>query len=152
MRLTILCVFVAALCFPCVAQTTANNDAERPGYSPVIVAKKQVLNQTGTVNPVTLYTPTEDADFRISAYMSTHSCEFKGSGFEFQLLLTWTDDSAEWVNQEIAALNCNNNHEPLYSSGTIFIHAKAGAPISVWVQAIAGASGSYDGYIVVEQE
>ncbi len=150
MRLVARCISAAVLCAPCFAQTITPTDSQHLPSTPVIVAKMEVRNQTGAINPFTLYTPSEDGDFRISAYMSSPSCVF--SGVAFDTLVSWTDDSNAWVAQNLAYLVCDTNGGPQYFPGEMFIHAKAGISISVQVYVAPGASGSYSDYLVLERE
>jgi hypothetical protein len=148
MRPSILCIFAAVLCAPCFAQTTTAADSQHLPSVPVIVAKMEIRNQTGAINPFTLYTPREDDDFRISAYMSSPSCAY--SGVAFDTLVSWTDDSNTWTTQNLVYLDCNGG--PQYLSGEMLIHVEAGTPISVQVYFAPGAHGSYSDYIVLERE
>jgi hypothetical protein len=140
LSLATACILLA----PGIGQTGTESQPSR--FSPVVVAQRSFVNQTGSIQQITLFTPSSDGNFEISAYLSSGSCTYSGAAFD--TLLSWTDDSTDWRNQEIALLSCNSSGSPKYNYGQIFIHAKADTPVSLIVQA-GDVTDSYSLYLTV---
>lgn len=146
MRLSILCVFAAALCTQCFAQTTTTPDSQNLPSIPVIVAKKQFVNQVGSIDPFILYTANEDVVLIAYGYISTPSCPV--GGIVGSALILWTDDY-ESSESSIALLDCPTGGAPIIGSGSQIIHAKAGTPIRMDIS--ANAATTFNLYIVLER-
>lgn len=80
--------------------------------APLIVAKQSYVNQTASLTPVTLYTPTEVSDYIVSVYFN-----YVGNAYP-STSITWTDEIGE-----------QSNSLPRY--GTAVVHSIANQPISV---------------------
>jgi len=141
-----------------MAVTSFAQDAQRTttngGAS--IVATVALTSQTANISKTALYTPTANGVFRISAYMTM---VVPGSTGAWWLTGYWDDDAgAEKTliykvnsNTKSPSASCNSAGGTACGSSVFVIDGKAGMPISYDVGAHAGATGTYDVFIVVEQ-
>jgi hypothetical protein len=141
-----------------MAVTSFAQDTQRtpPTGSASIVATVALTSQTANIPKTALYTPTADGVFRISAYMTM---VISGSTGSWWLTAYWNDDGgAEQTaiykinsHSKSPTNSCNAAGGTACGSSVFVIDGKAGMPISYDVGAHAGAAGTYDVFIVVEQ-
>jgi len=104
-------------------------------FGPTIVAKNSYIMQTSSTGTVTLYTPSEDGDYVISAY----GVDGPDGTIETTLKFYWTDDYFS-SNQDVMDLSG-------YSYGSIAksIHVTSGNPIQFSLAYYCSTcSSSYD--------
>ena len=142
-----------------MAVTSFAQDTQRStttGNNPCIVATVALTNQTANILRTALYTPTSGV-FRISAYMTM---VVPGSTGSWWLTAYWEDDAGVektviyQVNSSSKrpSASCNTAGGTAACGPSVFvIDTKADIPISYDVGAHAGATGTYDVFIVVEQ-
>ena len=133
-------------------------DAQRTTtiVNPAIVATVALTSQTANISKTALYTPTADGVFRISAYMTM---VVPGSTGSWWLTAYWVDDAgAEQTviykinsHSKSPTNSCNAAGGTACGSSVFVVDGKAGLPISYDVGAHAGATGTYDVFVVVEQ-
>lgn len=106
---------------------------------PSIVAKQSFVSQTSSLGSTTIFTPSADGLFRISAYLERSSASF------VSCTASWTDDYTS-RSAIVAEVDSNGFQAGV---GTIAIRAKSGDAISVSTS-YAGTD-AYDLYVVIEQ-
>lgn len=115
---------------------------------PCVVAATSIVKQTHGIAPTTVFTPTADGTFRVSAYLTTSKPTNPDAG-DWELYFRWNDGlrANRWV--ENTASNPGSNA----GVGTIVVHAIAGQPLEYRTQIVAGTAEGmkYSLYIVVEQ-
>jgi len=134
----------------------AQNAGRSTTAGPTIVATVALTSQTANISTTGLYTPTADGVFRISAYMTM---VVPGSTGSWWLTAYWDDDAGAQQNviykinahTKSPSASCNAAGGTACGSSVFVIDGKAGMPISYDVGAHAGATGTYDVFIVVEQ-
>ena len=141
-----------------MAVTGFAQDAQRTttSGSVTIVATVALTSQTANISKTALYTPTANGVFRISAYMTM---VVPGSTGSWWLTAYWDDDGGPEqniiykINSHSKSPNnsCNAAGGTACGSSVFVIDGQAGTPISYDVGAHAGATGTYDVFIVVEQ-
>jgi len=134
------------LCFNSIGQdaTSARRDD-----NPRIVAKLDLLNHTGPLSPITIYTPKHSGTFRASTVViETVACGCSGNYLP-QFGLTYRNNSF------VETFNFTEffPSETLYPyHGVATIAADAGKPITFSVPADGDIAGSnYDVHVVVEE-
>jgi len=123
--------------------------------SPRIVARVALTAQTAGIPTTPLYTPAADGLFRISVYATMSTA---GSTGKWWVNTFWTDDGGAEentayqlpANGKAPTASCNSVGSACGPSVWV-VSDKAGVPLSYDVEAHAGAAGTYDVYIVVEQ-
>ena len=138
--------------------TSFAQNAERtaPTGGANIVATVSLTSQTANISKTALYTPTADGVFRISAYMTM---VVPGSTGAWWLTGYWDDDAGAEksliyklnATSKSPSASCNTATGTACTSSVFVVDGKAGMPISYDVGAHAGATGTYDVFIVVEQ-
>ncbi len=83
-------ICVAVLLLPTFALAQTRNPAAAP-ISPPIVAKGKLVNQTAPIPPTTIFTPTQNGLYRLSAYATVTTGTCGGSTWSYTP--QWTDDS-----------------------------------------------------------
>lgn len=141
-----------------MAVTSFAQDTQRtpPTGSPSIVATVALASQTANISKTALYTPTADGVFRISAYMTMVTPNGAGAWW---LTAYWDDDAGAQKtliyklnsNSKSPSASCNSADGTFCGPSVYVVDGKAGMPISYDVGAHAGAAGTYDVFIVVEQ-
>ena len=136
----------------------ASRRTNTTALAPRIVATVSLTGQTAGIAKTALFTPTNDGLFRVSAYMTMTVP--MSTGF-WRLNAFWTDDAGAEENviyylfsgnkPPTAACNTPDVGGPSCNSAVLLFHDKAGVPLSYDVEAHAGAAGTYDVFIVVEQ-
>jgi hypothetical protein len=117
-----------------------------PSGLPKVVATFQSLNQTGTIQIHTLFTPPEEGLYRVTVVMIVTV----GNGqqdSDWQLTLSWTDE-----NGREGYILPVDTQSPTSQATTIPIHDLRGIPIDGGVISTGQTSGSkYDVFVVIEQ-
>ena len=116
--------------------------------SPTIVASRQLTGRTTMIPTTTLFTPSANGLYRVSAYISMTTPGTNGCAWYFDV--GWTDDAG--VEGASNLENVRNNYLPPndYGTGenaftqTIIVRAVAGSPITYTVPA-TGCSGGASG-------
>lgn len=114
-------------------------------YGPTVVATVTLTGQTSTSGPTTLYTPTEDGNYLVTAYVASNA---SGAGTD-TVNFSWTDEfRANSVN-----LVSHNALNASPSSADDPIHVASGNAIQ-YTSTIAGyaAPASFDVFITVTKE
>ena len=135
-----------------------SQDAQRATtiVNPTIVATVALTSQTANISKTALYTPTADGVFRISAYMTM---VVAGSTGAWWLTGYWNDDAGAEktliykvnATSKAPGASCNSADGTFCGPSVFVVNGKAGTPISYDVGAHAGATGTYDVFVVVEQ-
>lgn len=114
---------------------------------PQIVAKQSWLSQSSALAATTIYTPSADGLFRVSAYIEVSS----GSTRAPSAQMTWTDDHAAQNNSGLlGGVDVAGNWTINGSFATRAFRATSGNPIQISTSLSAG-TGTYDLYVVIEQ-
>ena len=116
---------------------------------PCVVATTSVTKQTHGIERTTVFTPTTDGMFRITAYLTvTKAVPNDGSAGEWFVSFRWNDGLREnaWITGTgSAGTNAGN-------ASTIVAHSIAGVPIEYRTSILGLIDGmKYDLFIVVEQ-
>jgi hypothetical protein len=115
-----------------------------------VVATYKTTGQTNPINDTTLFTPTADGLFRISAYGVVTASD--GSGAVAALALFWTDDDQVQAGGFTGFSNLPFSTAGAFSQGTFMVEGKSGTPIGFRMQNTGTpATGTYSLYITVEQ-
>ena len=124
-----------------------NEQASGAFLGPRVVAKTDVLNQTGQIPPTTLLTPPTSGMFRVSVYETMVA---PGDGNSVQL--AWTDEAggenANVGNTQYGSTYCVSAAGPPPCGTTLF--AVSGTPIT-YSTSTDSNGGTYDLHIVVER-
>lgn len=106
---------------------------------PMIIAKQSWLNQTASLSATTVFTPSEDGDYRVNVYMTADTSSPPG----WSPTLYWTD---EYGSREEGLQDTGP-----FASYVVIIHAVSGQPIQV---SVGGGSNppQYDLFVTVVQE
>ncbi len=155
-----------------LAESIHRGPAPSPGhYGPSVVARVSLLNQSSSVGPATLWTPTEDGLFLALVYMvqtppypSACTGDLCGTVTPY---FDWTDDVGTQSTENDAPPSMSFLDAPYCAhapttgcvdnnpNGTFVIRAKAGTPINyhIYYEFIPGASSNptYNCFIVLEQ-
>jgi hypothetical protein len=114
---------------------------------PQIVAKQSWLAQSAALAATTIFTPTADGLFRVSAYIEVSVGSNRGPSAQ----MTWTDDHAAQNNSGlIGGVDTAGNWTINGNYATRAFRATNGNPIKIATTINAG-SGTYDLYVVIEQ-
>lgn len=137
-----ICVVALLLAVAFLTAVKSNDDDGINPHHPVIVAEKDVLQVTGTLTQ-DLFTPTQDGNFRIDAYLNQQPLSGSGPA----LLLFWTDEFG--TQQTSVGINTLSGATGVEASGgQIFVHALAGHPIQLET---LGPPSPYNIHITVER-
>lgn len=143
---TMLVLTLAALTTRSLAQT-----------SPTIVATVKLTGQTAAVPKTTLFTPTADGMFRITAYMVTTVPTTNGSKADWLLRVGYTDDAGSWILGTVANVpayqRSNSNVFGNTDNWPLTFWATSGTPITYAVPPINGdpTGSTYEVFITLEQ-
>ena len=128
---------VAILLFPtfALAQSSKAVSSTIPFPSPLIVAKGKLVNQTATIPPTTIFTPTQSGLYRLSLYATVTRTDLSSQSYWF-VNAGWTDD-AKTVSQDAILFTTGNVLGPfsfegvaLLGGAVIPLEAKAGTPVT----------------------
>ena len=112
---------------------------------PVVVAEQTFSGQTSDLSATTVYTPTADGNFRVSAYIEPSAT---GRSITTYSYTNWTDDVASGQQCYPAILSAANT----FGSGQCYIHALNGDPITIATNSTSVPPGqSYTLMVVVEK-
>ena len=126
--------------------------------SPTIVASIALTNQTATIPPTTVFTPTQTGLYRLSVYM-TQTVSVPRSTSEWRYNLAWVDDagvegtgfygviSVSTAKTPPSAWGSSNGTSP---GNVAIFQAIAGQPVTYSVLCNK-AGGAYSLYFTVEQ-
>lgn len=109
---------------------------------PQIVASPSFLGRTTALPSTILLSPTADATYQLSFYLSP-----RAAGLNISLTLTWTDDGGS-QSSNLSSSDFSNSTSG--SAGTITFRHKGGHAIDV-ATAISLGSGTYDLYCTLIQ-
>jgi hypothetical protein len=117
-----------------------------------IVARVSLINRTVSEN-ATLYTPSEDGLFRISAYGETISSATNGG---VTVSFNWKDDATSHSglqSKTVFGFDVTSDAFQNYGWTTLIIRGKAGSPISsqITLSLPLGGSATYSVFFVVER-
>lgn len=117
------------------------------GGSPTIVAQVSLTDQTSQIPLTELVTPTNDAIYRVSAYIQVPS--FNPRGGDWCVSLGWTDN----VGPKKQTTKVSERDSTLWTSATILARDLSGKPLSYSVISHCGnpPTGPYNLFLVVEQ-
>jgi hypothetical protein len=153
-----LCVMVVLL--GCALALSLGN-ASTPNAtstSPVIVAKRRLVNQTAPIPTTTIYTPAHDSVYRLSPYATITTADPNSSSY-WSFNIGWADDAGpQRYNGLLFAVEDDRITGPFQWSqiaqygATVTFEAKAGTPITYSVT-LEGApdNSAYSLYYVLEQ-
>jgi hypothetical protein len=151
-----LSVALLIVAFGLVALRSTGTPTSSP-TSPVIVAKRRLVNQTAPIPTTTIFTPGQDGVYRLSAYATITQSDPSSQSY-WIWNPTWTDDAGP--------ANCNGQcyvgagNTPgqfqlqlgLQLGVVMTIEAKAGTPISYSVyQQGSPDNSAYSLYYVLER-
>ncbi len=134
-------------------------DASAGGLpSPVIVARAKLANQTAPIPTTTIFTPTQDGLYRISAYATVAKAD-PNSQSAWSFGVQWTDDAgagqlANGVLFGIGNVSQAFIWENSFSLGgaTVILEAKAGTPITYsMTQCCSPDNSAYSLYYTLER-
>jgi hypothetical protein len=152
-----LCVAIFLLPTFAVAQEGAPASSPASAItSPVIVAKRKAPHQTAAIPTTTLFTPTEDGLYRISAYATLTKVGTANSG-SWTFSLGWTDDAGPQTEQFVldGSFNARGpflNDYNFYGGAVRTFEAKGGTPITYNLDEDGVSDGSeYSLYYTLEQ-
>ncbi len=115
---------------------------------PVVVADVALTAQTSTFSPATVYTPTEDGNYRVSVY--TDFASASGSP-NVQTWIEWTDDTKAHGSGAGIFVSANSGND-YYGAASSIVHAISGQPIQVECTFASLPGGNtYNTYVVVEK-
>jgi len=128
--------------------------------SPVVVAKRKLINQTATIPTTTIFTPARDGVYRISAYATVTKADTTSQAWWY-LTLAWTDDagyenegSSEMYWNSVGSLGQFFNNSLGNGTGGLvqIIEAKSGTPITFAMLQANGSSenSAYSLYYTLE--
>jgi hypothetical protein len=152
-----LCVatlLLAAFTFVWGSKPVAATAAGLPG--PVILTRMSLMNQTSAIPATTLFTPTANGLYRVSAYMAMTVGEPTNQDGYWNLSLNWTDDAgAENDSQLYLYVFEAPEHAFSATSGdldnTYVVRAIAGVPVTFSVSNNNNAGGTYEVFLTVEK-
>jgi hypothetical protein len=138
---------VAGLLLGAIAIGFATNNQPSGAFiGPRVVAKIDVLNQTGQISPTTLLTPRTSGMFRVSVYETMVAA---GDGNSVQI--NWTDEAGV-QSANVGGTNfftyCVSQAGPPPCGTTLY--AVGGTPI-IYSTSADSNGGTYDLHIVVER-
>jgi len=115
---------------------------------PCVVASTSLPNQTTAITPTTLFTPTADGTFRVTAYLSTGAGTSTGNNWA--VYLHWVD--GQLARSQYVAVPAHSQNSPY---ATLVVHDLAGQPLefrtAIFGGRNAGTPKTYELYLVVEQ-
>jgi hypothetical protein len=134
------------------AQEAKPTSAPVPLTTPQIVAKGKLRNQTANIPITTIFTPSADGFYRLSAY-STETIPVVGSQNYWNFSVYWTDDGGSQVNGPMSQEVGGGYGSDGYPSGTVCVFdAKAGQAISFSMSLSDGTDGgTYSLYYTLER-
>lgn len=136
MRRKLLLLFVVGLA-TCVGGSAAD--------TPHIVAKFELLNQTGPIPTTTVFTPKHWGTFQISTIIVQTVAS--GNGF-WNEAFTWTDGGGT----QTVVLNSSGNTDLRGSTSKVFaLRMNRGKPLRVGTSTVDLPGGQYNLWVVVEQ-
>lgn len=117
-------------------------------YSPIMVAKVDLSNQTAAIPTTTLFTPAQTGVYRISAYMTMVAAGSSTTGWS--IFANYTDDAGAQT------LGCSVSSEPVPGSVgfcTLLVHAIAGTPVAYSTNTYGQGDsyGTYDLFLRAER-
>ena len=132
--------------------------------APTIVARIALVNQTAAIPTTTLFTPTSDGLYRISAYGAI-TTPVSPNGANWSVFFGWTDEAGMEGSGEplviIADFNTPQNAYGVCTQGAngtqspagcvLVVRSLAGKPLTYSVTAEFAAGGTYELFITVEQ-
>jgi len=125
-------------------------------FTQVVVAKGKFPNQTTGILKTTLFTPTEDGLYRVSAYATVAKTSAAGTQWAFNL--GWTDDAGPQKEEFVLSSYSNQvgpfiNDYNFYGGAVRVFEAKSGIPItfSLSQRGSAPNGAEYSLYYVLEQ-
>ena len=115
---------------------------------PCVVASTSLPDQTQALTPTTLFTPTAEGTFRVTAYLSTGAGT--SSGNNWAVFLRWID--GQRARSQYVAVPAHGQNSPY---ATLVVHDLAGQPLEFRTAILGGRNPgtprTYDLYLVVEQ-
>ena len=149
-----LCVTAALLATFALTSASRPADASASSLpSPVIVAKGKVINQSAPIPQTTIFTPTQDGLYRISAY-ATITTPDPNSQSSYMFSFFWGDAGS--ASNATSLLFSNDNTPGVFGGvyplcDSIAFQAKAGNAVSYSVsQSGAPDSAVYAIYFTIE--
>jgi hypothetical protein len=131
---SICTVAVLLVAFAFLSGSRSADASPATPLGPVIVAKGEAPNQTAPIPTTTLFTPTQDGLYRVSAYATMTKPGPENSG-SWSFNVAWTDDAGR--QQEQFALDGSFNVQGpflndynFYGGAVRIFEAKAGTPIT----------------------
>jgi len=114
---------------------------------PIIVAEQDFANQTATLPIITLFTPTTDGLFKLSAYLETGDGD---PSHRVRASIAWTDDfRAE--SPEGAAIQIQGGTVGAQGTqGNVVLRAKAGTAITVSTSTDTILATPYSLFVAIE--
>src|SRR5258708_6224341 len=133
---------VAALLLAAFAFTSASRSADASPTTPIgpaIVARGKLVNQTATIPATTIFTPSQNGLYRLSAYATLITGTCGGSTWSYTP--EWTDDSGVLSSAYVLQSNnsCPGSFVSFTSSNyqicpTITFATQAGPPLNYTVR------------------
>jgi len=115
--------------------------------SPVIIKRVAFLNKSTDMGPSTLFTPTSNSIYRVTAYADVTPPSNDGVACP---LLSWTDEAG---TQSQAVTNPDGNacaYATNSDQGVVIIHSIPGQPV-LFSMSVGDFSGQYNVFITVEK-
>jgi hypothetical protein len=154
-----LCVVVLLLGTALALSFGSASTTGTTSTSPLIVAKRRLVNQTAPIPTTTIFTPAQDGVFRLSVYATLTGTDSSSQSY-WQWGSAWTDDAGPQNPQQVYF----SPNQDSITSGQFLgldaigggllttIEAKAGTPITFTVSQVGGPDNSaYSLYYVLEQ-
>jgi hypothetical protein len=152
-----LCMMVLLLGGALALSFGSANAPSTSSTSPVIIVKRRLVNQTAPIPTTTIFTPTHDGVFRLSAYATITSADPASQSY-WVWNPTWTDDAgSEYCNGQCYIGQGNSPGQFLLQLGlglgmVMTIEAKGGTPITYSMYQQGNPDNSaYSLYYVLEQ-
>jgi hypothetical protein len=149
-------VCAAVLLLAAVAFTSGGKIVRAAGSSltaPVIVASVKMPSQAAPIPETTIFTPSQDGLYRVSAYATTTKV---GRTAQWTYSLAWTDDAGPQVEMFVLQQQTNQrgpfvNDANTFGGAVRVFEAKAGAPIEFNLRQEYSDGSEISLYFVVEQ-
>ena len=117
---------------------------------PLVIKQVFLTNQTASLGPVTLFTPTSEGLYRVSAYADVTPSSNPGVVCGD---LSWTDESGP---ETLSSLLLDFYGECAQANGnpgtsSILVHAKPNQPVTISISTYDSFAGQYNLFVTVEQ-